>query len=45
MAGDSRENAWKPALAEIEDALVPAFIVEELASRSLKSATPRRKGL
>jgi uncharacterized membrane protein len=30
MAGDSRENAWKPALAEIEDALVPAFIVEEL---------------
>lgn len=31
MAGDSRESAWKPALAEIEDALVPAFIVEELA--------------
>jgi uncharacterized membrane protein len=30
MAGDSRENAWRPALAEIEDALVPAFIVEEL---------------
>jgi len=30
MAGDSRENAWKPALAEIEDALVPAFIVEAL---------------
>jgi uncharacterized membrane protein len=30
MAGESRENAWKPALAEIEDALVPAFIVEEL---------------
>lgn len=30
LAGDSRENAWKPALAEIEDALVPAFIVEEL---------------
>jgi uncharacterized membrane protein len=30
MTGDSRENAWKPALAEIEDALVPAFIVEEL---------------
>jgi uncharacterized membrane protein len=30
MAGDSRESAWKPALAEIEDALVPAFIVEEL---------------
>jgi len=30
MAGDSRENTWKPALAEIEDALVPAFIVEQL---------------
>jgi uncharacterized membrane protein len=30
MAGDSRESAWKLALAEIEDALVPAFIVEEL---------------
>jgi uncharacterized membrane protein len=30
IAGDSRENAWQPALAEIEDALVPAFIVEEL---------------
>jgi uncharacterized membrane protein len=30
MAGENRENAWKPALAEIEDALVPAFIVEEL---------------
>ena len=24
-----RESAWKPALAEIEDALVPAFIIEE----------------
>ena len=30
LAGDSRESAWKPALVEIEDALVPAFIVEEL---------------
>jgi uncharacterized membrane protein len=30
LTGDSRESAWKPALAEIEDALVPAFIVEEL---------------
>jgi uncharacterized membrane protein len=29
MAGDSGRT-WKPALAEIEDALVPAFIVEEL---------------
>jgi uncharacterized membrane protein len=30
LAGDSDETAWKPALAEIEDALVPAFIIEEL---------------
>lgn len=30
LAGRSEGSAWKPALAEIEDALVPAFIVEEL---------------
>ena len=30
LAGESRSNAWKPALAEIEEALVPAFIIEEL---------------
>jgi len=30
IAGASRENVWKPAMAEIEDALVPAFIIEEL---------------
>ena len=30
LADDSDENAWKPALVEIEDALVPAFIIEEL---------------
>ena len=30
MAGESQENVWKPALVEIEDALVPAFIIEEL---------------
>jgi len=29
LAGESRDKAWKPALAEIEDALVPAFIIEE----------------
>jgi uncharacterized membrane protein len=29
LAGESRENVWKPALAEIEEALVPAFIIEE----------------
>ena len=30
LAGASRDNAWKPALVEIQDALVPAFIIEEL---------------
>jgi len=30
MAGDSSETAWRPALAEIEDALVPAFVIEEI---------------
>jgi uncharacterized membrane protein len=30
LAGDTEESAWQPALAEIEDALVPSFIIEEL---------------
>jgi uncharacterized membrane protein len=30
LAGDTAEEAWKPALVDIEDALVPAFIIEEL---------------
>jgi uncharacterized membrane protein len=30
LVGENRETAWKPALAEIEAALVPAFIIEEL---------------
>ena len=30
LAGQGEENVWKPALVEIEDALVPAFIIEEL---------------
>jgi len=29
LAGKSDENVWTPALVEIEDALVPAFIIEE----------------
>jgi len=29
LAGDRDETAWKPALVEIEDALVPAFVIEE----------------
>ena len=30
VAGRTQEGTWKPALAEIEEALVPAFIIEEL---------------
>jgi uncharacterized membrane protein len=30
LAGENEETAWKPALVEIEEALVPAFIIEEL---------------
>ena len=29
LAGDTNEEAWKPAMVEIEDALVPGFIIEE----------------
>jgi len=29
LAGDDEERTWQPALVEIEDALVPAFIIEE----------------
>jgi hypothetical protein len=35
MAGEGEENVWKPALVELEDALVPAFIVEELGDDRL----------
>ena len=31
LAGESQEHVWQPALVEIEEALVPAFIIEELA--------------
>jgi uncharacterized membrane protein len=30
MAGDSTESAWMPALIELEDALVPGFVIEPL---------------
>jgi uncharacterized membrane protein len=29
MAGESRENVWKPALFESDEGLLPAFIIEE----------------
>lgn len=31
LAGQGQEQAWKPALVEIEEALVPGFIIEEHA--------------
>ena len=40
LAGESDEIAWKPVLVEIEDALVPAFIVEELADGSFTVFVP-----
>jgi uncharacterized membrane protein len=40
LAGESRENVWQPALAEIEDALVPAFIIEELEDRRFTVFVP-----
>jgi len=30
LAGETEGRAWRPALAEIEESLVPAFIIEEL---------------
>jgi uncharacterized membrane protein len=30
VSGDSREGAFRPALVEVEDALAPGFIIEEL---------------
>jgi uncharacterized membrane protein len=30
LAGDTHDGAWEAALIEIEDALVPGFIIEEL---------------
>jgi uncharacterized membrane protein len=40
LAGRTEDKTWKPALAEIEDALVPAFIIEELENRSFTVFVP-----
>ncbi len=40
MAGSVEETAWKPALAEIEEALVPAFIIEQLEDGSFTVFVP-----
>jgi uncharacterized membrane protein len=31
LAGQTQDESWKPALVELEDALVPAFIIERLS--------------
>ena len=40
LAGDGDEKCWKPALAEIEDALVPAFVIEEIDDGRLTVFVP-----
>ena len=40
LAGDEEENTWQPALVELEDALVPAFIIEELDDGRLTVFVP-----
>jgi uncharacterized membrane protein len=40
IAGTGDENTWKPALAEIEEALVPAFIIEALDDGRLTVFVP-----
>jgi uncharacterized membrane protein len=40
FAGQGQESEWQPALAEIEQALVPAFIVEELDDGRLTVFVP-----
>jgi uncharacterized membrane protein len=40
LAGNPQDQTWKPALAEIEEALVPAFIIEELDDGSFTVFVP-----
>jgi uncharacterized membrane protein len=40
LAGEGRETAWKPALVEIEEALVPGFIIEEIEDGRLTVFVP-----
>jgi len=40
-SGDrERDSSWKPALVEIEDALVPGFVIEELVDGSCTVFVP-----
>jgi uncharacterized membrane protein len=40
LAGEDENTPWAPALVEIEDALVPGFIIEELADGRLTVFVP-----
>jgi uncharacterized membrane protein len=40
LAGQTEDKTWKPALAEIEEAFVPAFIIEELENGSFTVFVP-----
>jgi uncharacterized membrane protein len=40
LAGRTEDNTWKPAMAEIEEAFVPAFIIEELENGSFTVFVP-----
>jgi uncharacterized membrane protein len=40
LAGESQETTWQPALVEIEEALVPGFIIEELDDGSFTVFIP-----
>ncbi len=40
LAEDGDDKAWKPALVELEDALVPCFIIEELDDGRLTVFVP-----
>jgi uncharacterized membrane protein len=40
LAGEDQDKTWQPAFAEIEEALVPAFIIEELPDGSFTVFVP-----
>jgi uncharacterized membrane protein len=40
VAGKTQDSTWQPALVEIEEALVPAFIIEELEDGSFTVFVP-----
>jgi hypothetical protein len=44
VAGQGMENVWMPAPAGIEEALVPAFIIEGLADRGYAVFVCYRRG-